>query len=103
MKPRTKLFLLDIVLFALICIAGVLMATGCTTTGGAIQVKVPVPVACEETEPERPTMATDTLRRGANVEQFTKAARAELVQREGYEDRLRTVVRACIKPLKSGE
>jgi hypothetical protein len=72
---------------------------GCTATGGMLTTKVPVPVECKEQEPERPYMATDALSKGAPVDQFVKAARAELLVRAGYEDRLVTALRGCIKPI----
>lgn len=88
----------DIVLVLVIILLASLMA-GCTWGGGALQVRVPVPVPCQEKEPDAPFMATDSLSKGANIEQFARAARAELLQREGYEGRLRAALRACIKPL----
>ena len=74
----------------------VLALTGCNAT--MTQVKVPIPIVCQETEPERPIMPTEVLMRGADIDRFTQAAQAEIERREGYEIKLRTALQNCIKP-----
>lgn len=74
------------------------MLMGCNAT--MTQIKVPVPVACQETEPGRPVMPTDRLLPGAPLDAVVQAATAEIERREGYEIKLRTALLACIAPLK---
>jgi predicted small lipoprotein YifL len=72
--------------------------------GGTLQlqpVKVPVPVECQETEPERPAMPTDLLSRADSLDRKAAAALAEIDVREGYEERLRVALRACKSPIKA--
>lgn len=68
---------------------------GCTSFGTSTMTRVPVPVACLEPVPERPTMPTETLRPGVDIFVFTKNAQAEIVLREAYESRLLTALSAC--------
>ncbi len=51
------------------------------------RVNVSVPVECQEPVPARPVMPTDALRAGATVDDFTKAAQAEIERREGLRGR----------------
>lgn len=74
------------------------MLFGCAATLPAV-VKVPVPVACKETEPVRPIMPTDVLLPGAGLDRFVQASAAEIERREGYELELVTALRACIAPI----
>lgn len=86
----------------LICAAvACLVLTGCDTLRGAITVRVPVPVACEEPVPDRPFMPTDALRPGVDPFTFSKTAQAEIEVRQGYEGRLLTALEACRKPIKT--
>lgn len=81
-------------ILALICFG----LTGC---GATMQtVKVPLPVACQEKEPDRPIMPTDRLLPGADLDAFVQAAAAEIERREGYETKLVTALRACISPIE---
>ena len=74
------------------------MLFGCK---GTMQtVKVAVPVACMETEPQRPVMPTDRLLPGDGLDAFVQAASAEIERREGYETKLVTALRACIAPIE---
>lgn len=81
----------------LAAVAAMLMGCNATMT----QIKVPVPVACQETEPGRPVMPTDRLLPGASLDSFVQAAEAEIERREGYELKLVAALRACIEPLQS--
>lgn len=67
------------------------------------QVKVAVPVACDEPEPERPSMPTEQLPAGADVDMYVQAAGAELERREGYETELRAALANCKRPLRAIE
>ncbi|AVS68116.1 hypothetical protein C8245_22830 [Paracidovorax avenae] len=81
--------------------AGALLA-GCTTAPPRVEVQrvnVPVPVECQEPVPARPVMPTDALRRGATVDDFARAAMAELQRRDGYEGQLLTALEACRAPI----
>lgn len=64
-------------------------------------ISVPLPVACQETEPDRPAMPTEALAPGVPLDTYVKASQAEIERREGYEVQLVTALRACIKPLVS--
>lgn len=69
---------------------------GCATTAPTIQqVKIPVPVPCKATIPERPAFAVDGLPVGAEIWEQMKALRAERKQRQGYEAELEAAVKAC--------
>lgn len=77
--------------------AAMAMLFGCNATMQAV--KVPVPVACQEKEPDRPIMPTDRLLPGAPLDAVVQAATAEIERREGYEIKLVTALRACIAPI----
>ena len=62
------------------------------------QVKVPVPVACQEPIPERPVMPTEALQAPVTLDAFSQAAMAEIERREGYEQQLLAGLRACAAP-----
>lgn len=69
-----------------------LIASSALAKGGATQnhvevqrVSVPIPVECKEPVPARPAMPTEALRVGATVDDFARAAMAEIERREGYE------------------
>ena len=78
--------------------AALAMLFGCNAT--MTQIKVPVPVECKETEPDRPIMPTDRLLSGASNDAFVQAATAEIERRESYEIKLVTALRACIAPIQ---
>lgn len=59
------------------------------------QVKVPVPVVCQEPIPERPAMPTEALQPPVGLDAFAQAAMAEIERREGYEQQLLAGLRAC--------
>ncbi|MGD9599912.1 MAG: hypothetical protein AB7P94_16740 [Steroidobacteraceae bacterium] len=69
--------------------------TGCATTDRVVQVRVPVPVACQVAEPVRPIMDTETLPDSAGIDEQSRAMRAEIERREGYEGELRAALTAC--------
>lgn len=75
------------------------MLWGCAGPGSMQITKVPVPVACQETEPGRPVMPTEALAPDAPLDAFVQAATAEIERREGYELKLRTALQACIAPI----
>lgn len=83
----------------LLCVALACLLSGCGTMRDVVQVRVPVPVACVEPEPERPMMPTDALRPGVDEFTFTVTAQAEIEVREGYEGRLLTALLACRAPI----
>lgn len=68
---------------------------GCTTTERLVEIRIPVPVACQVAEPARPLMDTDTVPLDAAVDVLARAMRAEIERREGYEGELRTALAAC--------
>lgn len=82
-----------LLLWLVVCIA--LLLTGCATPERIVQVRVPVPVACQVAEPQRPIMDTETLAIDAKIDEQARAMRAEIERREGYEGELRAALRAC--------
>lgn len=76
--------------------AGLLSACGASAPRVEIQqVKVAVPMPCQEPEPARPVMPTEHLAGDAGVDAYVQAAAAEIERREGYEDQLVTALRNC--------
>lgn len=83
-------------------LAAVLLMAGCASSPpkvGIQQVKVAVPVPCQEPEPSRPVMPTEHLAADADVDAYVQAAAAEIERREGYETQLVTALRNCKQPL----
>jgi hypothetical protein len=78
------------------------LLAGCSTVvDRVVPVNVAVPVPCQQVEPVRPVMDTETLSLDAAVDVQARAMRAEIERREGYEGELRTALRACLadKPM----
>lgn len=67
------------------------------------RVSVPVPVECREPVPARPVMPTEALRPGTTVDDFARAAMAEIERREGYEGELLTALENCRAPMGGAE
>jgi len=80
-----------------ILIAAVLVLSGCATAPRVeIQtVKVPVPVACREATPDRPSMPTEALAEDADPFDLLRASLAEIDRREGYEVKLVAALENC--------
>ncbi|AVQ84304.1 hypothetical protein [Variovorax sp. PMC12] len=84
-------------------LAAVVFVAGCTAPRARVelqQVNVAVPVECKEPVPARPAMPTEALRLGVTVDDFVRAALAELERREGYEGELLTALENCRTPIK---
>ena len=82
----------------LVLLALVAALTGCATTRPEIvEVKVAVPMPCQIAEPERPSMPTESLSLDAPVDVMLRHFRAEVSVREGYEDKLVTALRGCLR------
>ncbi|NIF85237.1 hypothetical protein F3J24_17130 [Comamonas sp. Tr-654] len=88
-------------------LAAAVLLMGCSAAPPARveiqQVKVAVPVPCDESEPERPSMPTEHLPAGADVDMYVQAAGAELERRAGYETELRAALANCKRPLRAIE
>lgn len=84
----------------LILIAVALILAGCNTIPGATVTKVPVPVECKEKVADRPVMPTEQFTEKPAIDEYQRAARAEIERREGYEIKLRTALEACTAPIK---
>jgi hypothetical protein len=72
--------------------------TGCSSAPPVVkfdQVKVAIPVACQEPEPARPVMPTEHLAGAVDVDAYVQAAEAEIERREGYELLLVQALRNC--------
>lgn len=80
----------------------VLLLTGCMTpprtTVQTVQVAVPTP--CKAERPSRPIMPTDALPPNLPRERLAfellKAAKAEIIVRQAYEDRLLAALNSCL-------
>ncbi|UIS65503.1 hypothetical protein [Acidovorax phage AP1] len=85
----------------LVILATAFLLGGCTAAPRVVvqQVNVPVPVECQEPVPTRPAMPTEALRAGASLDDFARAAMAEIERREGYEGQLLTALEACRAPI----
>ena len=62
-------------------------------------VKVPLPVACREEIPDRPSMPTEALAEDADPFDLLRASLAEIDRREGYEVKLVAALENCKRPL----
>lgn len=79
-----------------ITLAAVLLLAGCTTPPPErVQMRVPVPVACQEAVPARPVMPTEALVPGVLPWTLLRAALAEIDRREAYEVQMRAALVAC--------
>lgn len=97
--PRTPTWLFSIVMLG--CAFMLLsLLTACSSAPVLTEVKVPVPVECRESVPERPAMPTEGFTSKPTIDQFAVAAWAEIEIREGYETRLRQVAETCTKPIR---
>ncbi len=76
-------------------VAAALLLAGCSTCEA---VRVPVPVPCKVTPPQRPSMPTEALAADTSLDDFVAAAAAEIERREGYELQLRAALQACQAP-----
>lgn len=79
------------------------LLAGCAAKSPVVQlqqVKVPVPVACQEPIPDRPVMPTEALVPPVGLDSFAQAAMAEIERREGYERQLLAGLRACAAPVR---
>lgn len=83
------------------CVVAMLMLlTACGTTPVVTAIKVPVPIQCQETVPDRPAMPTEGFTEKPTLDQYVRAARAEIERHNGYETQLRTALEACTAPIK---
>jgi len=92
--------IVNLICVQIVAIVNLLALAGCATTERLVEIKVPVPVECREKEPARPAMDTETLSQTSRIDEQSRAMRAEIEAREGYEDRLRTALRNCIAPVQ---
>lgn len=86
---------------AIFLIAACALLAGCATkTHVEIQrVAVPVPVECKEPVPQEPVWPTRILALDATIDEFTRAAMAELLRRDAYELLLFTALESCRSPI----
>ncbi|WP_234196301.1 hypothetical protein [Pseudacidovorax sp. NFM-22] len=82
---------------ASLCTLAALLA-GCAAQPAG-RVKMPVPVECRVRIPERPSMPTEALRLGVDVDRWVAAAQAELLLRDGYEAELVAALGECTEPV----
>jgi hypothetical protein len=72
-----------------------LLASLCGCAGAPVEVPVPIPVTCEVPEPQRPAYAFDAATKAMPPAEKIRRLRAEIRQREFYEEELRTALAAC--------
>lgn len=68
-----------------------------------VEVRVPVPVPCDATEPERPAWAFDAATKEQPLDDHVKKMRAELKQRMAYEAQVLAALRQCLRAPKVTE
>lgn len=73
--------------------------TGCGTFTTRTTTDKPIPVECREKVPDRPAMPTEAFTAKPALDQWVKAADAEIVVREAYEVQLRIALVTCTTPL----
>lgn len=83
--------------------APALLLSACSTTPVLTTIKVPIPVACQEKVPDRPIMPTEGFTEKPALDQYVRAARAEIERRQGYETQLRTALEVCTAPITTSE
>ena len=71
-----------------------LLLTGCATER-LVEVRVPMQVACQVAEPERPALPLDSLPIDAPVDVQARHLRAEVDVLTGWADRLVTALQGC--------
>ena len=84
-----------------VLIAACSLLAGCAS-GGRVQmqkVHIPVPVQCQEPIPQEPVWPTRILALDATIDEFTRAAMAELLRRDAYELLLFTALESCRSPI----
>ncbi|AVS73925.1 hypothetical protein [Paracidovorax cattleyae] len=84
---------------AILLLAALLAGCAATPRVETVEVRVPVPVECREPVPARPAMPTEALQPGATLDDFARAAMAEIERREGYEGLLLVALEACRAPI----
>ena len=83
-----------------LAVAAAVLLAGCAVPRVELQrVSVPVPVACQEPMPARPSYPTESLRPPVALDAFAAAAMAEIERRTGYELELVTALEACRAPV----
>jgi len=85
--------------FIVSAIAALLAGCGATMPAATIT-RVPIPVQCKETVPDRPTMPTEQFHAKPKTDELLKSSLAENERREGYEVKLRTALEACTAPIQ---
>lgn len=84
---------------AVLLLSALLAGCAATPRVETVEVRIPVPVECREPVPARPAMPTEALRPGVSVDDFARAAMAEIERREGYEGLLLVALEACRVPI----
>lgn len=81
-----------------IAILSTLLIAGCACQEKIVEVKVPVPVPCKVTSPERPVMPLEQAKKDeSDIFVIVKKALAEIEFRQGYETKLEAAIQECNK------
>ena len=83
-----------IALVALFVLLGWILS-GCASAPELVEIRVPVPVACEVAEPARPDLSIDSISPDAPLDVQVRNLRADHDVRDGYEGELRAALKAC--------
>lgn len=87
-------------ILTILILSNVIWLAGCPATAPTLKPeiviqKVPVPVPCKITPPEKPVMPVDDLKKEAPLFDKVQAGLAELERREAYEKKLEAAIKEC--------
>jgi hypothetical protein len=68
---------------------------GACASQGPVEVSVPLPIPCDVPEPSQPVWLYDSATKEMKLAEKIRRMRAELRQREFYEQELRAALAAC--------
>jgi len=100
---RDPVWLAIRVLLAVWLVFALVALTGCAAAPTVTTIRVAVPTECRVAVPDRPAMPTEALSPDASLDAMVQAALAEIEKREGYEDKLRAALAACVAPINHGK
>lgn len=81
---------------AFIVVLTLTLLAGCgATLPQLVEIKVPLPIACQVAEPARPALAIDSMPPDLPIDVQARNLRADHDVRDGYESELRAALQAC--------
>lgn len=94
MMARLRRMWRTVEMIALIVLVGWILS-GCSTMPDTVEIRVPVPVACQVAEPARPALGIDSVPADTPLDVLLRHLRADHDLRDGYEAELRAALKAC--------